>query len=158
MPNRKAFGSSQQRSERPKGGGQLVWLKRWLGLAETRPAAANLAAEKRKYPRVRCRHSIRQIGYDIDSCHLITETVDLSEGGLQITSSHPFQSEDILQLALILGRHEIYLIGRVAWSQRDGRHKETYRSGLAFLQIDQDDLKVIHAYIQDCLAIEKTSA
>ncbi len=157
MPKQKAFRSLQQRSER-QGGSQLAWIKRWLGLGETRPAAENLDAEKRKYPRVRCRHSIRQIGYDIDSCHLITETVDLSEGGLQITSSHPFQPEDILQLALTLGRHEIYLIGRVAWSQRDGRHRETYRSGLAFLQIDQDDLKVIHTYIQDCLAIEKTSA
>lgn len=135
-----------------------MWLKRWFGVTETRPVPANLVAEKRKYPRVRCHHSIRQIGYDIDSCHLITETVDLSEGGLQLTSSNPFKPEDVLQLALILGRHEIYLIGRVAWSKPDARQKETYHSGLAFLQIDQDDRKVIHDYIKDCLALERTSS
>ena len=138
----------------------MAWLRRWFGLMGVGFRCPSSCGERRQYPRVRANQHLRQIGYDVDTCHFVTQTVDISEGGLKFTSREPFNPEDILQLAVTIEEKnkEILFLGRVAWSREDKSQKNSYRSGLSFIAIDERDRGLIREYVQEQLADRAVAA
>ncbi len=136
-----------------KGGIQVKWLKRFKDRPETDETEARFPAEKRAHSRRTCQTVLRQIGYDLDHCHLITRTENLSEGGLEFISPHSFEPNEIIQLALTLNgperSREVFFLGQIVWGRSDMINGEKrFRAGISILVMDAEDRQLLKDYLE----------
>lgn len=72
--------------------------------------------------------------------------IDISETGLQFSSSQPFESKEVLNLTVNLAEADIQFraLSRVAWT-REIIYKKTkvYRVGLTFIELSQQARQII---------------
>lgn len=106
--------------------------------------------DKRKYPRVTTQNVVSYICLDADG-HQIAEgmgtTVDVSQGGTLLETSHPIEAEYILLMSIDLDNNIVETKGKVAHSRSMGPGK--YLTGIQFLGEREEVTKVVKNFIID---------
>ncbi|MBI4820106.1 MAG: response regulator [Deltaproteobacteria bacterium] len=123
-------------------------LKRMRGNTSSPPTSASPASSvpshRAKGRRVPCHLSVSiQEGGTIYK----SETLNISDGGILITTDHPLEIGTHIDLSLVLPSHEgpITAVGKVAWVSKAADGKSGV--GVKFSRIDPSDLKQIVDYV-----------
>ena len=109
--------------------------------------------DQRKFPRITSFHLIRSEGLETPSESQVSNLVELSEGGLQFTSSRTLEPSDKLRITINLresGR-DISVIGKVVWVRPvvDQGKITLFRVGVSFTEISEEDLKLIRKFVKN---------
>lgn len=101
---------------------------------------------RRQYPRVL---SNNLIAVHADK-RLVFNLVNLSENGIQFSSSHDFKKKEILSVAVNLAEisTQILTLSRVVWTRAISYKKlKVYRVGMTFMELGMEDLQVLRQFI-----------
>ncbi len=84
------------------------------------------------------------------SLNLKAEIQDVSLGGLQVVSENPFEAGDVLELEMeVPGKGRVRSVAKVVWCKKDPeKGVATYRSGIQFIPVYEDDLKKLEEYLR----------
>lgn len=101
--------------------------------------------EKRQYPRYDSRFSVTFTTETGAPLRLISKIVNVSRGGMQLTSHSPLPVNTVLHMK-IGGTHDqgpLSLAGKVVWVNPAPAAEELYYSGVSFADIGEDARAVI---------------
>ncbi len=73
--------------------------------------------------------------------------VDLAEGGIGFTTTEEFELEELLACKFSLGGHEYEIVGKVVRVRDIHENDMTFRIGVRFIIINENDRKKIRQYI-----------
>ncbi len=75
---------------------------------------------------------------------------NVSQGGVQVVSSHPFAVGDVLELELVLPQAgKVRTVAKIVWSREDKKGGENrHRSGVQFIPVYEEDLKKLNDYLK----------
>lgn len=99
--------------------------------------------ERRRHKRF---HTSTIMLYRRNDFHRVTKTVNLSLGGAKIPTEACLNSDQILDLILILGNNACQLKGEVVYSTEAGAGTSYYFTGLKFRDVSVKDRKILEDY------------
>ncbi len=105
---------------------------------------------RRQFPRARARNLIKELNGPASSNPSIYNLVDISEGGLKMTSAEPVTRGRTVRLAINLAHsdRQIFTSGEVVWS-RPVRSKRVFcQAGVNFHSMTNDDRAFIKNYVE----------
>lgn len=74
---------------------------------------------------------------------------NVSQGGVQVVSSHPFAVGDVLELELVLPQAgKVRTVAKIVWSREEKGGENRYRSGVQFIPVYEEDLKKLNDYLK----------
>lgn len=113
-------------------------------------------AERRKHPRVRGNFVVSYRIVEGNQLSDLTQSKNLSEGGMLITTNRKFEKDTTLSVFVRLpfSPEKIHLIGRVVDS-REVVKNLIYETRMCFLDIDEQKKEVIAATVNEYLKHEK---
>lgn len=104
-------------------------------------------ANDRKFPR---KNTQNLVALENPQKKILT-LVDISEGGLQLSSPERLSKNQIVELTVNLAQIEkqIQVLGRVVWNRcRSGAGGKFYQMGISFLELSQEARDVIRSFVQ----------
>jgi len=85
----------------------------------------------------------------------VTKTINLSLGGAKIPTDSELDSDQILDLTLILGNNAFQLKGDVVYSKMLGEEYMPYHTGIKFKELSDKDKKILEEFFTFSSAEEK---
>jgi len=93
------------------------------------------------------RHFINTaIIYRLHRGNMVTKTINLSTGGLKISTPSRLPAEEILELILVLGNKACQCRGKVVYSEKNNPNLPYYHSGLKFTDLTLKDRSAMEEY------------
>jgi len=103
----------------------------------------SLDTERRKHRRLQLTHLVAYRNFDIEK---VTETINISLGGMKIKTEFAIEREEILDLSLSIGGEEFKSTARVVYC--NPRDDETYEVGLKFEKTSAGHLTLLNQYLR----------
>ncbi|MBW2056974.1 MAG: PilZ domain-containing protein [Deltaproteobacteria bacterium] len=99
--------------------------------------------ERRKHRRLELTHLVAYKSFDIEA---ITETLNISIGGMKIRTDFPVGKSEILHVSLRIGSERFESQARVIYC--NPQHDQAYEMGLAFENTSDKDLALLGQYLR----------
>jgi hypothetical protein len=104
----------------------------------------NLQIERRKHRRLRLTKLIAYKKFDIEG---VTETIDISKGGMRIKTEFAIQEDERLDLSLRIGGGDFISTARVIYCHP--QDDQIYEVGLEFETTSAGHLTLLDIYLSD---------
>jgi Tfp pilus assembly protein PilZ len=81
----------------------------------------------------------------------ISNLIDISETGAQVTSPKPMRKNKIVHLKINLAEknRQIEVTGKVVWIRTGSGKSPLYRVGVVFVEINKEAWQTLHDYIEE---------
>lgn len=119
-------------------------LLKWMNLITFAKRKAG-AKKPRAYTRTEYRNLVRFQTNDEASPHLLSNLVDISEGGLQLSMRRKIKVGTLLNMIinLVEKNQDVPVLGKVVWVKPIPGYKGGYRVGVFFQEITPHDKAVL---------------
>ncbi len=109
-----------------------------------KPLQKKIPEEKRKYPRY---YSSVPMIYKNKKGHEATKTINISQGGIKVSSTSLIPPHKNLDLILVLGNNAFECRGQVVYSHKGNGHLSHYYAGIEFTKMSLEDKKMLEKYV-----------
>ncbi|MFW6140880.1 MAG: diguanylate cyclase [Acidobacteriota bacterium] len=110
----------------------------------TKPDEKEFPGEKRRFPRY---YSSLPLVYKNKKGHQATKTINISQGGVKVSSSSLIPLHKNLDLILVLGNKAFECRGQVVYSHKGNGHLSHYYTGIEFTKMSLDNKKLLEKYV-----------
>ena len=117
------------------------------------PANYDAEKERRKHKRY---PSSTLLIYKMQDFQRVTKTINLSLGGTKISTESQLDSQQALDLTLILGDNAFQLKGDVVYSKMLGEERLPYHTGIKFREISDHNKKTLEQFLKSRRLEEKS--
>lgn len=119
-------------------------LLKWVNLI-TFGRRRSSAKKPRAYMRAEYRNLVRYQPSNENEPHLISNLVDISEGGLQLSMTRKIKTGTLLNMIinLVEKNQDVPVLGKVVWVKPIPGYRGGYRVGVVFEEITQHDKAVL---------------
>jgi diguanylate cyclase (GGDEF)-like protein len=110
----------------------------------TQPDQKRVSEEKRRHPRY---YSSVPLLYKNKKGHEATKTINISQGGVKVSSNSLIPPHKNLDLILVLGNKAFECRGQVVYSQKGNGHLSHYYAGIEFTKMSLENKKMLEKYV-----------
>ena len=100
--------------------------------------------ERRRHKRLEVTHLVAYKRFDIEE---VTETINISAGGMKIKTEFPIGADEMLDLVLRIGEDEFKSEARVIYCNPRG--EQAYEIGLGFEGTTEKHLELLSRYLSN---------
>ncbi len=122
-------------------------LVKWLNYIDFK----NIFREKKKrtHARAEYRNLVRYEGDDPEVPALISNLVDISEGGLQLSMTKKLRVGTLLKMVinLVEKNQDVPVVAKVVWTRAIPGYRGGYRVGVAFQEINRDHQETLREIV-----------
>lgn len=114
----------------------------------------NSASERRRFVRLNILVDVAYTQHNFPKAKKITVTKNISRGGICFVGYDKLEESDVIDLKVYLppGQTQIVAVGKVVWVKEftigDTQNKR-YDVGVEFIDINEQDLKMVERYMAD---------
>ncbi len=101
-----------------------------------------LETERREHTRLELTNLVAYKNFDIEE---VTETINISMGGMKIRTEFPIDTDEVLYVSLRIGRHEFKSRARVIYC--NAREDQVCDIGLKFEKTSERHLALLDQYL-----------